>query len=192
MRAVILFLLAFLLLPVAVVGAVEHGEGAEAELTREERLDALFVELGQSDAAGAEEIAMRIREIWSDSGSASMNLIFIRASIAMEAGNLAAALEHLDNLVALAPEFAEGWNARATVHYYRRDYEQSLRDIHETLAREARHFGALSGLGLVFLALGNKGAALSAFESALALHPHLPGPTRMVEQLREEMIDESI
>lgn len=157
--------------------------GEEAE-SRESRLDSLFAALKTSDPAAAEKIAAEIQVIWNDSGSASMNLLAKRAKRAMDAGSTDAALMHLNDLVRLAPEFAEGWNIRATVHFIVGAYRKSIADIHETLKREPRHFGALAGLGLVYTALGRKEEALAAYEAALAVHPHLEGPKEMVGMLR--------
>lgn len=172
-----------LITPVAADSAVE---------SREARLDALFAALKASDAATADEVAAEIQAIWNDAGSASMNLLVLRARRALEAGSAEAALTHLDDLIRLAPDFAEGWNARATVHYLAGSYRESLADIRETLRREPRHFGALAGRGLVLAALGRAAEALMAFEAALALHPHLEGPKEMARMLREELRGKTI
>ena len=148
-----------------------------------ERLDALFAALRDSSAEEALAIQSDIYDIWHDPGSDSMRLIFNRAQAAMSEGRLGVAVDHLDDLVLLAPEFAEGWNARATAHYLAGAYQSSLDDIRETLAREPRHFGALSGKGLVYLSIGNFRLALDAFRQALSVHPHLPAANRMVQAL---------
>ncbi len=157
-----------------------------------QRLDSLFARLKLADEQEAQSIQSDILEIWNDSGSASMNLILLRAHQAMAVGMLDIALNHLDDLVRLAPDFAEGWNARATVHYYRGNYEKSLADIQATLMLESRHFGALSGLGLVFLALGDEQAALNAYRAANEVHPHLSGPKKMITILEDILVGEGI
>lgn len=172
-----------LITPVAAESAVE---------SREAWLDSLFAALKDSDPDLADQITAEIQEIWNDTGSASMNLLVLRAHRAMEAGSAEAALTHLNDLVRLAPDFAEGWNARATVHYLLGSYPESLADIRETLKREPRHFGALAGRGLVFTALGRAAEALASFEAALALHPHLEGPQEMVMMLREQLRGKTI
>ena len=73
----------------------------------------------------------------------------------------------------MAPEFAEGWNKRATVRYMAKDYEGSIADCRETLTRNPNHFGALSGQGLCHLALGQHSEDADLFRRTLAVHPHL-------------------
>ena len=97
------------------------------------------------------------------------------------------ALTAFDRIVQLAPEFAAGWNKRATVYYLRDELEESVEDIRRTLALEPRHFGAISGMGLIFLERGDEGAALRAFESVLEINPHARGAQLRVEFLRAKL-----
>ena len=90
-----------------------------------------------------------------------------------------------NKIVKLVPEFAEGWNKRATVHYYLQNYEASLADIERTLALEPRHFGAISGLGLVYIAQEKYMEALQAYEDVLKVHPTLEGAKINSIRLRE-------
>ena len=105
----------------------------------------------------------------------------------MQARDLDAALETADALIARAPEFAEAWNRRATIHYLRGDDDESVADIRETLALEPRHFGAISGLGLIFLRRGDLEAALDAFEQVLEISPASANAKRSVERVRGEL-----
>jgi tetratricopeptide (TPR) repeat protein len=105
----------------------------------------------------------------------------------MQAGDTAAAIEHLTALTDHAPDFAEGWNARATAYFHAGLYGPSLADIQRTLALEPRHFGALSGLGLIFEELGRKEQALAAWRLAHAIHPHSPGINAAIERLEREV-----
>ena len=94
------------------------------------------------------------------------------------------ALGSFAQIIDADPEFAEGWNKRATVHWLMENYEESLVDIEHTLRLEPRHFGALSGRGLVYIELENWEGALEAFEAALAVNPQMRGPQINAEALR--------
>ena len=141
------------------------------------RLPALFEKLhATSDKVTAEAIADQIWAIWSEHGDderLSQNLLLGTAQ--MNAGSLRAAEETLTTIIDTDPAFAEAWNKRATVYFLMGAFSQSKRDIAQTIIREPRHFGALSGLGLVETHLGNYAAALKAYEQAAALHPYLEG-----------------
>ena len=102
--------------------------------------------------------------------------------MAMAEARLQAALERFDRMVEQAPDFAEGWNKRATVHYLMGDYRASVRDIQRTLGLEPRHFGALSGLGLIYDAIDQPAAALRSFEAAVAINPHLGSIKERIER----------
>ena len=83
------------------------------------------------------------------------------------------AIVHLDKLVETYPDYAEGWNQRATIHYLRGDYEASLNDVAETLQREPRHFGALAGKSVILFNQGKIPLAQIAVREALKYHPFL-------------------
>ena len=102
------------------------------------------------------------------------------------------ALSRFEQMVAIAPDFAEGWNKRATVHYLMGNYSASLGDIVRTLELEPRHFGALSGRGLVYVALEDEQRALEAFEQALAIHPNLVSAAVNAEALRKSLREKQI
>lgn len=152
------------------------------------RLDTLFTELRDAqtkeDAAPVEE---NIWKIWLLSGSGDVDAYMLRGLQAMGIGDNAAALAAFDQVVAALPDFAEGWNKRATVNYLLGRFDASVIDIQKTLVLEPRHFGALSGLALINLALGREREALKAFEAALRVHPHLPGAETHIRELREKI-----
>ncbi len=81
----------------------------------------------------------------------------------------------------------EAWNRRATVYYVKKDFGRALADIREVLAREPRHFGALSGLGIILQEIGDDRHALDVFRRALAIHPHLERVPEMVKKLSDKV-----
>jgi tetratricopeptide (TPR) repeat protein len=140
-----------------------------------------------SDVSGPIEAAPIEGQIWaiwfetSDQSAASLLEI---GRNAMRADDHLSALQAFDRLVAVAPGFAEGWNMRGTVHYLVGNLEKSLDDIATTISLEPRHFGALSGRGLVYVGLNDPERALSSFEAALSVHPHMIGPGINAEAIR--------
>jgi len=163
----------------APAGATHHTES---------KLDALFAELNRVEsAAEAEPIEKEIWELWMESGDVELDSLMLFGISAMEIGNLPAALSTFDQLVAVAPDYAEAWNKRATVHYLMGNMEASIADVAHTLNLEPRHFGALSGLGLIYVAIGNDKAALKAFEKALAANPHLHEIENLVLRARQRL-----
>ena len=105
---------------------------------------------------------------------------------AMTAKDYPLALDYLDRITTLKPDFAEGWNKRATVYFLLEDYAKSIADIQKTLALEPRHFGALSGLGMILSSLGEKLRAIDAYKQALAVDPHLDKVREAMEALEKE------
>lgn len=157
------------------------------------RLDGLFAELKQADGAeAAESIEQAIWQVWLLSGNGTVDADMLRGLQAMSANNPEKALEAFTKVVEAQPDFAEGWNKRATVNYILGRYDQSVFDIQKTLALEPRHFGALSGLGLINLALGREREALKAFDAAMAIHPNLPGARTHIQELREKVTGKGI
>ena len=199
--------LAFLLLAVALgltappagaqPSAPQPGAGPEAEarpqspedeaVLRRDRLDALFARLARGGGADWQGVQNEIWAQWFESGSPAMDLLLARATRAMDNGRLELALRFLDDLVRLAPDFAEGWNKRATVYFMLGEYGHSVADIERTLALEPRHFGALSGLGMILERLGDKTGAMRSYRRGLEVHPNLPGAAEGVERLAPEV-----
>lgn len=152
------------------------------------RLDALFGKLkSTNDVSEAQMIEQAIWRVWLVSGDDKVDAVMAKGVRAMALRDHAAALGAFDEIVRLMPSFAEGWNKRATIHYLLGNYNASAADIESTLALEPRHFGALSGLGLVRLAQGHETKALAAFEAALEVHPHLPGADTHIKELRQRV-----
>lgn len=152
------------------------------------RLDTLFTELRRAEnAAVAERIDSRIWTIWLESGSGVVDLMMTEGLKALALGRHQAALEAFDTAVRTAPKFAEAWNKRATVHFLLGDYEASRRDAEMTLELEPRHFGAMSGLGAIYLTLEQPAEALEWFRKAIGIHPHLEGVRKRIRSLEAEV-----
>ena len=152
------------------------------------RLNALFATLKSAktdDEASAAE--QQIWQIWSENKNPEVERLMRQGMAAMAEDDQDGALDKFDDVVKYDKNFAEGWNKRATVEFSMGDYTASIADIERTLALEPRHFGALSGLGQIYLALDRKQLALKAFRDALAIDPHLPGIQEVVEKLEKEV-----
>jgi tetratricopeptide (TPR) repeat protein len=111
---------------------------------------------------------------------------------AVDAGRVDVALDVLDDIVAAMPDFAEAWNQRATALYVAHEYDAALADIEHVLELEPRHFGALSGRGLIHLATGHDYEALLAFEAVLRINPHAREARRYVDFLRRRLHSETV
>ena len=137
---------------------------------RDPRLGELFVALVEApDSTTAVTIEAAIWQIWLDGGDASLNELMVQGIEAMNARRFRDAVGRFTALIDSAPAFAEAWNKRATVYYLMDRFEDSVRDIERTLALEPRHFGAISGMGLIFLQRGDEEGALGAFEKVLEI-----------------------
>lgn len=155
-------------------------------------LDTLFERLAQDDLADWEEVEQDIWEAWSSSGSASIDLLLERGRDAMSDGDMQAAVEHFTALIDHAPDFAEGWNARATAFFGLEEYGQSISDIRQTLVLNPRHFGAMQGLGRILEELEDPENALKAYEAAAALHPHRPGLKESIERVEQTVSGQAL
>ena len=155
--------------------------------TRDEQLTRLFSEL--HDASSVEVAARvegRIQALWAQSSSATTDLLMERAGLAMAKQDFPVAIELLDGVITREPDFSEGWNRRATVFFLMGDYNRSISDIAETLKREPRHFGALSGLGFMLLTRGDLVHAREAYEKVLALYPMMESARLAMKRIDEE------
>lgn len=119
----------------------------------------------------ARGIASQIMAEWDDSGSATANLLMQWATTAIGEKRNAAALDFLDQVTVLKPDYAEAWNRRAGLHYAMGDQRKSMADINQVLIRDPRHFGALSGMAGILTEAGQDELALKAWERYLALYP---------------------
>jgi tetratricopeptide (TPR) repeat protein len=148
-------------------------------------LDGLFAKLKQApDAESAAVTSRAIQQRWAHSGSDTADILMQRADVALAGGDGPLAIEILDRLIALDPDWAEAWNRRATVFFLEDDLSRSAADIQEVLAREPRHFGALMGLGGILERIGDEHRALEAYERVLEVYPLLPSAQKAVERLK--------
>ena len=142
--------------------------------------------------AEAAAIEAGIWEAWTLGGGAAATSLMQVGLAALAGGNLPAALGVFDAIVAQNPDFAEGWNKRATVLYMMGALDRSAEDCARVLRLEPRHFGALSGLGLIRMRQERVEEAIDAFEKALVVHPHLEAARRHLDALRRKRRDGAI
>jgi tetratricopeptide (TPR) repeat protein len=195
--AAMLIALLFTLSPAAAEKGPDYGSewvnppGDSPRAERGERsynLDTLFAALKIApDAESAKAIEGRIWAAWMVSGSDTCNLLMGRVKAATDEKDYDLAIRLLDAIVDIKPDFTEAWNRRATVFYLKNDYGRALADIREVLAREPRHFGALSGLGMILQEIGDEKHALEAYRKALAIDPHLEHVGEAVKALSEKV-----
>lgn len=150
------------------------------------RLDDLFTRLQTAEPAEAARIESDIWIEWSKSGSPAIDLLLQRGRDALELGDTGQAIAHFTAVIDHDPDFAEGWNGRATAYFQAGEFGPSLADIAHVLTLNPRHFGALAGLGAIFEDSDRPDKALAAYRAALAIHPHLEGIPEAVERLETE------
>ncbi len=171
------------------VEARRHGARALGQSGTMRDLPALVRALHDSDPAVRAFSETSMWEIWSRSGDEEIDQLFAVGVEQMSAREPAAALETFSRIIGRRPDFAEGWNKRATIYYLLGEYERSLADCAEVMKRNPYHFGALSGYGMIFLRLGEPATALGYFERALAINPNLRGVEEAVQGLRHLLVE---
>ena len=155
---------------------------------RNRNVDFLFGALKVApDDASAKEIENRIWSLWTEANNETTNLLMSRAKKAADDKDYDLAIRMLSSIIEIKPDFTEAWNRRATIYFLKKDYTNSMADIAKVLAREPRHFGALSGLGLIMQEIGDDKHALDAYRKALEVHPHLKGINDKVKSLKEKV-----
>ena len=127
-------------------------------------------------------------EVWSRSGDAAIDRLFAAGVQEMSEGRWGDAVSTFTTIIARKPEFAEGWNKRATAFFLMGDYTKSLADCDEVLKRNPFHYGALSGYGMIYGKLDQPMRALEFYEQALGVNPNLDGVRDAIEILRNELI----
>lgn len=147
------------------------------------RLDQLFEQLKLAEAPTASAIEQEIWVEWSRSGSASVDLLLERGREALGKDDIPAAIDHFSAVVDHAPDFAEGYNARATAYFRAGLYGPSIDDIGKALALNPRHFGAMSGMAIILEELGYYEDALVALREIQAIYPAREGLLEQIERL---------
>jgi len=174
--------------------AEERGHAsAEAPGAGDERsVDRLLSQLARPDQRGWQQIEQAIIREWSKSGSPAMDLLLQRGRDALEDGDTEAALEHLTALTDHAPDFAEGWNTRATAYFQADHYGPAMRDLARTLELEPRHFGAMIGLATILREVGREEEALDVLRRVNEIHPHRPNVIEGIERLSAGLEGETL
>lgn len=126
-------------------------------------------------------------QIWSRSGDRAIDALFHRGVEEMQEAHLDDALATFTEIIRRKPQFAEGWNKRATIHYLLGRHAESLKDCAEVIKRNPIHFGALSGYAQIYIALGEPERALEYYERALKVNPNLPNAAEAIKILEEQV-----
>ncbi|WP_152048055.1 tetratricopeptide repeat protein [Aureimonas psammosilenae] len=160
---------------------------------RAQRLNDLFSKLKhEASATKAESIAGEINSIWTESGSATVDLLVQRATLAITKEDRSAAFDFLDQAIGLDPNNAESWNRRATLNYATDDYGKSLDDIRVTLRLEPRHYGAMMGLAAILEETDRKDEALQTYMKVLEIYPALKPAQDAVNRLSDELAGQAL
>jgi len=163
----------------AVVWLANHGAMADARLLHERlRDESAFVR-------GFAEQGLWL--LWSRSGDAEIDRLMARGTEEMQAGRHGEAIALFTRVIQSKPDFAEGWNRRATVYYLAGQYEKSIADCHEVLKRNPDHFGALSGMGQIHVQLEQWDQALKWYRRALDVNPNMLGVEMNIKLLEEKL-----
>jgi tetratricopeptide (TPR) repeat protein len=128
--------------------------------------------------------------VWSRSGDAAIDYIFEIGVALMREGQVQASVDTFSDVIRRRPDFAEGWNKRATAYYLLGDWRRSAADCDEVLKRNPQHFGALSGYGMIWLQLDEPARALERFQEALAVNPNLDSVARTIDALRALLLQQ--
>jgi tetratricopeptide (TPR) repeat protein len=157
------------------------------------RLDGLYADLKSSTSQSeAEAVQRKIWLEWLRSGDPVVDEMMQAALVGIQAGRLSQALVVLDQVVREAPEYAEGWNSRATVLYLLGALDRSVADIGRTLSLDPRHFGAMAGLGKILTQQGRFAEALAIYRQALAVNPFMVEREEVIPMLERKVRDKKI
>ncbi|WP_299042845.1 tetratricopeptide repeat protein [uncultured Tateyamaria sp.] len=161
---------------------------AVAQSSLDEMLDALR----GAEPAEATRLTREIEREWAQSGSTALDMLLRRGRKALEEEQPDIAIEHFSALIDHAPEFAEGWHARATAFYMKDLYGPALSDLERALALNPDNYNAIFGLGIMFQEFGDTVRAEQAFQKVLDLHPNHENATKALEQLKAQGIGRTL
>lgn len=165
----------------------------DSPAARAKLLDDLYAHLATAeDHVHAQPVIEAIERLWLYSASDTVSVLMDRAAGAINAKRYDLALKLLDAVVDLAPDYAEGWNRRAYVHFSQNDFDRALGDLRRALALEPNHYKALDGLGQILKEIGQKKAALKAFKQVLEINPNFPGARQTVDELQRDVEGQGI
>jgi len=154
------------------------------------RLEELFEILSKTESdIQIHEVISSIWEIWHETNDPSIEADFYRGLESMRTGDLLMAVAFFTRVVEKNPNFAEGWNKRATVYYMLGKFDDSMIDIHETLKLEPRHFGAMDGMSLIFIHLEQYGKAIDIYDQMLEIFPNDSSTILKKQMLRNRLSD---
>lgn len=164
-----------------------------SDVIRRMMLDKFFDELkaAKSQSDGNEAMA-KIWHVWMNSGRPAVDITLRQSHALMMRGALRVALSLANRAIDMAPTHAEAYNHRATVHYFRKDYNAAVKDIQKTLRLEPRHFGAIAGLGFIYIRLEKWAGALKAFETATKVNPWLHNRAKVMKMLRLKVTGQAL
>jgi tetratricopeptide (TPR) repeat protein len=151
-------------------------------------LPALAAALRDPDPVVRGFVESAMWSVWSRSGDAEVDRLFAVGVEQLGLRQLDAAIDTFTRVIQRRPEFAEGWNKRATAYFVAGDYRRSLADCDEVMARNPYHWGALSGYGMIYMQLDQPARAIEYFEKALAVNPNLDQVAQTIEALKAVLL----
>ena len=160
-----------------------------AQVGRMDDVPALLARLRDPDEDVRAIAERAIWVIWSRSGNPQTDALFLDGIAQLNTGQFKEGIATFSRVIALAPEFAEGWNKRATVYFLVGDFERSLQDCDEVIKRNPNHFGALAGYGQIYMQLDDYERAIEYFKRALAVNPNLDGVEFQVRVLEHALAE---
>lgn len=153
-------------------------------LSKDLQIDRLLERLATTqDPDDIEDAESELWSLWSESGSETVDFMLDSATLALKEGEIEAATALMNGVIEFAPHFSEGWNRRATISIVLQKYRAALKDLHQALDLEPRHFGALWSLSMVHEAVGESEEALKMLYQAKELNPHIEGVDERLEYL---------